>query len=114
MGEKKTKQKTSSWQKYCSSIQINKNYTHFLLEPAHGLLFADTVPETDAASFPLLVSDAESGSAQNLNTGQTGSKEMQSLIHITLPMWHLKSFVLKLSSLHIVLCVHVQVGTKLK
>lgn len=42
--------------------------THFLLEPAHGLLFADAVSETDAARFPLLVGDAEAGSAQNLNT----------------------------------------------
>ena len=42
-------------------------YTHFLLEPAHGLLFADAVPETDAACFPLLVGDAEAGSAQNLS-----------------------------------------------
>lgn len=41
--------------------------THFLLEPAHGLLFADAVSEADAARFPLLVGDAEAGSAQNLN-----------------------------------------------
>lgn len=46
----------------------NPDNTHFLLEPAHGLLFTDTVPETDAACFPLLVSDAEAGSAQNLST----------------------------------------------
>lgn len=41
--------------------------THFLLEPAHGFLFADAVPETDAACFPLLVSDAEAWSAQDLD-----------------------------------------------
>lgn len=43
-------------------------YTHFLLEPAHGLLFADAVTETNTARFPLLVGDAEAWSAQNLNT----------------------------------------------
>lgn len=42
-------------------------WTHLLLEPAHGLLFADAVLEADPALFPLLVSDAETGSAQNLN-----------------------------------------------
>ena len=42
--------------------------THLLLEPAHGFLFADAVPETNAARFLLLVSNAETGSAQDLKT----------------------------------------------
>lgn len=45
--------------------------THLLLKPAHGLLLADAVPETDAACFPLLVSDAEPRSAQNLHIHQS-------------------------------------------
>lgn len=49
------------------SVQAQVN-THLLLKPAHGLLFADAVPETDAACLPLLISDAETRSAQNLHT----------------------------------------------
>ena len=49
-----------------SPCLIMPKQTHFLLEPAHGLLLADTVLVTDAASFPLLVSNAETRPAQNL------------------------------------------------
>lgn len=54
----------------CKVLIFAMSVTHFLLEPAHGFLFTDAVPETDAASFPLLVGDAEAGSAQNLDTGR--------------------------------------------
>lgn len=47
-------------------------WTHLLLEPAHGLLFADAVLEADPALFPLLVGDAETGSAQNLDGRENG------------------------------------------
>ena len=45
---------------------------HLLLEPAHGLLFADAVLVSDAASLMLLVSNAEAGSAQDLTEGRGG------------------------------------------
>lgn len=69
----------------------NHNDTHFLLEPAHGLLFADAVPETDATCFPLLVGDAEAGSAQNLKTKRKRncSENIQQLLHSMIQCTHI-------------------------
>lgn len=60
------------------SQSIAQTEPHLLLEPAHGLLFADTVPETDATGFLLLVSDAETRSAQDL----TEWKERKRVVEI--------------------------------
>lgn len=67
----------------------NHNDTHFLLEPAHGLLFADAVPETDATCFPLLVGNAEAGSAQNLKTKRNCSENIQQFLHYTIQCTHI-------------------------
>lgn len=63
------------------SISIHVNI-HLLLKPAHGLLFADAVPETDAARLPLLVSDAEPRSAQNLHIHTRRKHLLQRLVQL--------------------------------